>query len=219
MTGIPSKRVSKTPDLELPDDPGELFAQTQLALTAIAKLYAGRKGCSYTQLMRKRKSQKWDARRKKYGERLAEKSDDRASTRHADMRVKQLERFQMVESLAEAVLKKLGPKLRKGVRLLGEKEGGVGALKSVTQVLEVARSASLELVDAKDDRVSDILAAAAQMADGKIDDVEDWNVDEELREALVPKAMDDLSFSLDTPQPAAETKAPETAPPAEEPST
>lgn len=177
------------------EDPRDLYVKLGLSLEDVAKQLKGRKGCSLGHLTRRCGKEKWLAQRQEWERKVQAEADARSVVTAADQRAKQLTRIRRVEAAADTALAKIELKLKQktGHRLLGEKQGVASALKEVTQTLALALEATSDLVDDRDDRFTQLLEAAAEIAGPELTEVTDLTTDEELLEAMTTKGLDDLA--------------------------
>lgn len=208
-----------------PEDPRDLAVIEGLTLEEIAKRLRGFRGCSIGQLRRRSAEEKWKGQRDEWETKARRKKDEKTADTEATHRAKQLSRFRKIESAAESALSKLLPRIRKGQRLLGDKQGALAGVTELTRTLALTRESIAKLSDTRDDRFTELLDAASRMAEGKIDDVEDYNTDADVLEAMTPKipaGLEYLRFKLgtgtadtgETPKPPAAAPAPAETEPA-----
>ena len=177
-----------------PENPRDLYIIAGLSLNQIAAQLKGFKGCSARQLARKCRDERWVLEREKHVSKVAAKTQEAAVTSEARLRARQLKNYEDAALIARGGLLRIGTRLHNEPdRVPSQHEAA--AFSSLTRALDVAQRGERALVDPKDDRVSSILERAAELARDKIDDVVDWDVEEELQQALQPTAMIDLSFS------------------------
>lgn len=175
-------------------DPRDLYVKQGLSLDDVAKLLKGRKGCSIQQLKRRSSREKWGKQRDDWEAKVRQETDARSAVTEADHRAQQLARIRKAESLGGVLLERLEKRVQNPkATVLGFGQGISSGLKEVTQTLSMARDATAELVDDRDDRFSQLMEAASEIAGPELTEVTDLNTDEELLEAMTTKGLDDLA--------------------------
>ena len=183
------------PGQELPDPPlvpRDLYVVSGMSLNAIARQLAGYKGCSSRQLRRRCIAEKWILAREQHVRSVSAKTEQLAAETEAMMRARLLKSYSNLGATARFALGKVAQRIQT-LTVLGKDDAM--ALNSVARALHLAHMGERSLIDPKDDRVNSIMERAAEIAEGKIDDIVDWNPEEELQQALKPTAMLDLSYS------------------------
>lgn len=199
-----------------PVDPRELYVTKGLSIADLAALLQGHRGCSKRHLTNRCAKEGWVALRVEYESNASAQAIARSVTTEAEHRSKQLARFRKIESTVERALEHLLADVEAGKGLLGEKQGSVAGVKELTQTLAIARESIGKLADTRDDRFTELMDAAHRMAEGKIDDVEDFNTDDAVLEAMTPKVpagLEYLRFKLGTAAADSGEKPPATPPP------
>jgi len=175
-----------------PERPVDLYVVSGLSLEAIAAKLAGHKGCSLRQLERVSSRDDWAAQRRKHvGEVTAQVRRASAET-EAQMRTRLLTSYKGLGGVARGALAKIHDRI---AAMPVVTRDDATSLRAVAATLRIAHEGERELVDPKDDRVSSIFTRAAEVADGRIDEIDDWTREEELTVAMAPRAMIDLSYS------------------------
>jgi len=196
---VPGRRTKKPIPPGLPKaDPRDIYVREGVSLEDLAKRLKGRKGCSLGNLERRCRKEKWGEQRSEWERKAQAETDARTVVTAAEHRARQLARIRRIEDAGETALAKLEHRLtlKRGDRLLGEKQGVATALKEVTQILTLALDATSELVDDRDDRFAALLAHAEEIAGEDFSEVTDLSADEEVLEAMTPRGLDDLAHRL-----------------------
>ena len=166
-----------------------MYVINGLSIREIAEKMRGRKGCSERQLQRRYEREGWKDKRQKYVEKQAAKTEERAADSAAAIRVRQLKAYGFIHRVAASSATKVAQRLQNAVTKLDAE-----TLKNLALTIDLAARGERAVADTRDDRVSDIFDAAGRIAEGKIDDIDDWNAEEEAATAMAVKPMADLSF-------------------------
>lgn len=194
MTANPKRRASPpTPEaIEACD----LFVIKGLSIRAVAEAMRGRKGCSQRQLERRMANERWMEKRRAYVEKETAKTHEAAAQTAAGIRARQLGEYEQVGQMARIGLLKVAQRISQATVVSPD---DADVFRKLAGALDVAQKGQRAVADTSDDRVTALMEAAARLGEGRIDDIEDWDPEEELQQAMTPKHMDDLSFSQEKP--------------------
>jgi hypothetical protein len=174
-----------------PSDPKMMYVTSDLSIRQVHMRLRGYKGCSIRMLEQRCAKEGWRAERDKFRGEVVEKAKAKLGDSEADTRARLIRSYRDLGSVARGALGKVAESIRTKPNVT---RSDANSLRSVAAALHLAHEGERELIDPKDDRVSSIFEHAAVVAEGRVEDIEDWNPEEELGLLLKPRVMLDLSY-------------------------